>query len=66
MTSTGTPGSRRESSCSGGRTNCVGIAGTDTGAAVRDSKDRAAGYFTTTAAQWTAFVGAVKDGRFER
>ncbi|WP_435828789.1 DUF397 domain-containing protein [Saccharopolyspora shandongensis] len=34
--------------------------------AVRDSKDRAAGYFVTDRTQWSAFIGAVKGGRFER
>ncbi|WP_019855127.1 DUF397 domain-containing protein [Actinopolyspora mortivallis] len=35
------------------------------GAAVRDTKDRSAGYFTTTRQQWTAFLDAVKNNRFE-
>ncbi|GAA4831727.1 DUF397 domain-containing protein [Saccharopolyspora rosea] len=36
------------------------------GAAVRDTKRRAAGYFTTTAPQWQAFLDAIRQGRFER
>ncbi|MFB9569494.1 DUF397 domain-containing protein [Saccharopolyspora hordei] len=36
------------------------------GAAVRDSKDRAAGYFVADQAQWSAFIAAIKAGRFER
>ncbi|RCW40211.1 uncharacterized protein DUF397, partial [Halopolyspora algeriensis] len=35
------------------------------GAAVRDTKDRAAGYFTTTGEQWSAFVAAIKGGTFD-
>ncbi|GAA4852290.1 DUF397 domain-containing protein [Saccharopolyspora rosea] len=56
----------RKSTRSGQNTACVEVGRVGSGAAVRDSKDRAAGYFTTTAAQWTAFVGAAKDGRFDR
>ncbi|KAA5830208.1 DUF397 domain-containing protein [Saccharopolyspora hirsuta] len=55
----------RKSSRSQQETACVEIAPTASGAAVRDSKDRAAGYFTTTAHQWRLFVTAVKAGRFE-
>jgi uncharacterized protein DUF397 len=56
----------RKSSRSHQKTACVEVAPTDYGAAVRDSKDRAAGYFTTSAQQWRLFVTAVKAGRFER
>ncbi|MCA1191225.1 DUF397 domain-containing protein [Saccharopolyspora sp. 6V] len=48
-----------------GTNNCVEVGRTASGTAVRDTKDRAAGYFTATAGQWAAFVGAVKGGRFD-
>ncbi|MGI8308801.1 DUF397 domain-containing protein [Saccharopolyspora hattusasensis] len=44
---------------------CVEVGRVADGAAVRDTKDRAAGYFTTTAGQWSAFVDAIKAGRFK-
>ncbi|MER7077450.1 protein of unknown function [Saccharopolyspora kobensis] len=59
------PTSWRKSSRSQQVSACVEVAPTAYGAAVRDSKDRAAGYFTTTADQWRSFVTAVKAGRFE-
>ncbi|WP_223208132.1 DUF397 domain-containing protein [Actinopolyspora erythraea] len=46
-------------------TNCVEVGHTSNGAAVRDTKDRSADYFTTTGQQWAAFIDAVKDERFE-
>ncbi|WP_338605124.1 DUF397 domain-containing protein [Saccharopolyspora sp. SCSIO 74807] len=55
----------RKSSRSSQQTACVEVGRAADGAAVRDTKDRAAGYFTTTSGQWTAFVEAVKDGRFD-
>ncbi|WP_246471819.1 DUF397 domain-containing protein [Saccharopolyspora phatthalungensis] len=54
----------RKSSRSGQQSSCVEVGRVSFGAAVRDSKDRAAGYFTTTHAQWSAFISAVKDNRF--
>ncbi|GAA4874681.1 DUF397 domain-containing protein [Saccharopolyspora cebuensis] len=54
----------RKSSRSQQQTACVEVGSTGGGAAVRDTKDRAAGYFTTTGTQWSAFIGAVKAGRF--
>ncbi|WP_010313727.1 DUF397 domain-containing protein [Saccharopolyspora spinosa] len=59
-------GSWRESSRSQQVSACVEVVPTTYGAAVRDTKDRAAGYFTTTADQWQSFVTAIKTGRFER
>lgn len=57
----------RKSSRSQGAQNCVEVGrASDAGAAVRDTKDRAAGHFTTTAPQWHAFVAALKTGRFDR
>ncbi|MCX2729824.1 DUF397 domain-containing protein [Saccharopolyspora sp. NFXS83] len=55
----------RKSSRSAQQTSCVEVGRVADGAAVRDTKDRAAGYFTATTGQWSAFVGAVKSGRFD-
>jgi hypothetical protein len=54
----------RKSSYSGNQTNCVEVGELSDGTAVRDSKNRAAGHIGTTSAQWSAFVAAVKGGRF--
>ncbi|MGI8308498.1 MULTISPECIES: DUF397 domain-containing protein [Saccharopolyspora] len=54
----------RKSSRSNSGGNCVEVGRVGGGAAVRDTKDRAAGYFTATGSQWRAFIGAVKAGRF--
>ncbi|MBA8827034.1 hypothetical protein FHX42_004418 [Saccharopolyspora lacisalsi] len=55
-----------KSSYSGEETNCVEV-GTAPGAVVvRDTKDRAAGYFTADARQWRSFLSAVRAGRYER
>lgn len=54
----------RKSSRSGQQTSCVEVGRVGGGAAVRDTKGRAAGYFTATGEQWSAFIGAVKAGRF--
>ncbi|MGI8310784.1 DUF397 domain-containing protein [Saccharopolyspora hattusasensis] len=35
------------------------------GAAIRDTKDRDAGYITADQAQWRSFLTAVKAGRFQ-
>ena len=56
----------RKSSRTQGANNCVEVGRLDDGAAVRDTKNRAAGYFTTTAPQWQAFLDAIRQGRFER
>ena len=58
-------GDWRKSSYSGQESNCVEVGSGPTVVGVRDTKDRAAGYFTTTPDQWSTFIGAVKDGRFE-
>lgn len=58
------PSGWRKSSRSGQQTVCVEVGRTADGAAVRDSKDRAAGYFVASRPQWYAFVEAVKAGRF--
>ena len=54
----------RKSTHSGQQSGCVEVGRVPGGAAVRDTKDRDAGYFTATAGQWQAFIGAVKADRF--
>ena len=61
-----TPSGWRKSSRSTNTDNCVEVGRVADGAAVRDTKDRAAGFFTTNSQQWTAFVDALKGGRFDR
>lgn len=56
----------RKSSRSGQQSACVEVGRIGGGAAVRDSKDRAAGYFTATAPEWAAFLAAVRGGRYQR
>ncbi|GAB3282133.1 DUF397 domain-containing protein [Parasphingorhabdus pacifica] len=56
----------KKSSRSGGSGgNCVEVGRVVGGAAVRDTKDRAAGHVTATGAQWSSFLVALKDGRFD-
>lgn len=54
----------RKSSRSGQNSSCVEVGRAVDGAAVRDSKDRGAGYFTVTSEQWRSFVAAVQGDRF--
>lgn len=54
----------RKSSYSGKQTACVEIGRVADGAAVRDSKDRAAGYLVASRPQWHTFVDALKADRF--
>ncbi|WP_190822559.1 DUF397 domain-containing protein [Saccharopolyspora pogona] len=54
----------RKSSWSNPNDSCVEIGRLGGGAAVRDTKDRAAGYFVADRRQWQQFVSAVKAGRF--
>ncbi len=64
MTAPQSPDNWRKSSRSTNTSNCVEVGRVAAGAAVRDTKDRGAGYFTTTGAQWSAFVAAIKAERF--
>jgi hypothetical protein len=55
----------RTSTRSGANGNCVEVAITDEGVAVRDTKDRSKPAHVFTRAEWDAFVGGVKDGEFD-
>ncbi|MER6991844.1 DUF397 domain-containing protein [Saccharopolyspora hirsuta] len=59
------PTNWRKASYSNPNDNCVEVGRVAGGAAVRDTKDRAAGYFTTTSGQWAAFIAALKADRFD-
>lgn len=56
----------RKSRRSQQQTACVEVGRLGSGAALRDTKDRDAGYFTAGAAEWASFIGAIKSGRFDR
>ncbi|SFT48825.1 protein of unknown function [Actinopolyspora lacussalsi subsp. righensis] len=54
----------RKSSYSGPNSSCLEIGRINEGAAVRDTKNRSAGYLTANHQQWTTFINAVKSSRF--
>lgn len=57
---------RVPAACStGGVFNCVAVAITAEGVAVRDTKDPAKTTLDFTTAEWTSFVDAVKKGEFD-
>ncbi|RCW45881.1 uncharacterized protein DUF397 [Halopolyspora algeriensis] len=64
MTNRDVPENWRKSSRSSTGNACVEVGRLAGGAAVRDTKDRTAGYFTTTGRQWRTFVAAIKADRF--
>jgi hypothetical protein len=55
----------RKSTRSGGNGDCVEVAITDEGVAVRDTKDRTKNPHIYTHSEWTAFIAGVKDGEFD-
>lgn len=55
----------RKTARSGPNDNCVEVGRLGAGAAVRDTKHRAAGYFTASRQQWSSFLDAVKSGRLD-
>jgi hypothetical protein len=56
-----------KSTRSGGSGNCVEVADNLPGiVAVRDTKNRDGGTLIFTDAEWSAFVGGVKDGEFDK
>ncbi len=56
----------RKSTRSSQQTDCVEVGRFGGGAAVRDSKDRAAGYFRVTGDQWLSFLAGIKAGKYDR
>ena len=64
MTTRSHPDNWRKSSYSGTGNACVEVGRVDDGAAVRDTKDRDAGFIAATSGQWQAFLAAVKADRF--
>jgi len=55
----------RKSSLSGAGNDCVELVVARIGAAVRDSKNSEAGHVAFEGTGWHAFMGVVKDGRFD-
>lgn len=50
----------RKSSRSAAKTDCVEVGRAGSHAAVRDTKDRSAGYFTVSQQAWGNFLSAIK------
>lgn len=64
MSSTENPTNWRKSTRSSNQTDCVEVGRVADGAAVRDTKNRAAGHLTTNRAQWATFIAAIKTDRY--
>lgn len=56
---------RKSSRSSGNTGNCVEVARPGAGAAIRDSKNPAAGCLDLTRPAWTSFLVTVKTGRLD-
>lgn len=56
----------RKSSYSGGGNDCVEVAFTGDGAALRDSKNPAAGALAVSAAEWDELLAAARSGALDR
>lgn len=59
------PSRWRKSSHSHQQTACVEVGHVALGAAVRDSKDRAAGHVEVPSGAWRTFLTALKSGRYD-
>ncbi|MCT2585332.1 DUF397 domain-containing protein [Actinophytocola gossypii] len=55
----------RKSSRSGAGNDCVELVVARNGAAVRDSKSPETGHIAFAGAGWNAFVGVLKEGRYD-
>lgn len=55
----------RKSRRSGNGANCVEVAHTGTTFLVRDSKNPEGAKLTCTPTEWQAFIGGLKDGKFD-
>jgi hypothetical protein len=56
---------RKSSRSSGNTDNCVEVARPSAGAALRDSKNPAAGHLGLDQASWASFLATVKTGRLD-
>jgi hypothetical protein len=55
----------RKSSRSTDEANCVEVAGTADAVAARDSKNPRGAALVFPSARWSAFLGSIREGRFE-
>ena len=66
MTASREPRYWKKSTRSQNTSHCIEVGFAEAGAAVRDTKNRADGYFVVGSAQWLQFLGAIKVGRYDR
>ncbi|MEB3371172.1 DUF397 domain-containing protein [Saccharopolyspora mangrovi] len=59
-------GEWRKSSYSGTQSNCVEVGRGRDAVGIRDTKNREAGHLAVPVSRFQDFIGAVKDGTFER